>query len=32
LGDSTCSNATAGLALWVIGINKPIHSSKVEIP
>jgi hypothetical protein len=32
LGDPTGSNATAGLALRVIGTHKPFYHGKVEIP
>jgi hypothetical protein len=32
LGDPTCSNATAGLALRVTGTHKPLYHGKVEIP
>jgi hypothetical protein len=32
LGDCVGSNATAGLALRVIGTHKPFHPDKVEIP
>jgi hypothetical protein len=31
-GDPTGSNATAGLALRVIGTHKPLYHGKVEIP
>jgi hypothetical protein len=32
VGDPAGSNATAGLALRVTGIHKPLHHDKVEIP
>jgi hypothetical protein len=32
LGDPTCRNATAGLALRVTGTHKPLYHGKVEIP
>jgi hypothetical protein len=31
VGDPAGSNATAGLALRVIGTHKPLHHDKVEI-
>jgi hypothetical protein len=32
LGDPVLSNATAGLALRVIGTHNPLHPDRVEIP